>query len=206
MLVGQVEAKVRLIPQHWLCLPLFSFSVSQLSLFLFLSRLFGQFLSSLVYFFFFLSLFSTSSWNLLTPVNSLSLCILYPPPFFPSPLPPCSLVPKACVGACGSMPALLVRTWTLFSLFLFLSLCQSGWGDAAYSIRSYILCTTPLSLTVSDQLLTFLFSYLLTLSLCSLYFLLNNKYSVSLLFLSESLILTFDILTSFISLLFSLLI
>lgn len=101
MSVGQAEAKVRLL-HNTVC-----------SLFLFSSRLFGLFFPRLVYF----AIFPLSFLPLqLKPVDTSELSSL-PPCIhllsFPCPLPLYSQGPKAGVGACGSLPALLVRTWTL---------------------------------------------------------------------------------------------
>lgn len=55
------------------------------------------------------------------------------PPPLPPFLPLLPLGPSAGAGACGSLPALLVRTWAFFPLRLSLSL-WAGQGRILYSI------------------------------------------------------------------------
>lgn len=124
--------------------PLLSFFLSCLLHILFILQSFRLLFSS-----FFLSVLQ------LKPVDTAELSCL--PSLHPSPSPYPELTgPGAAVRACGSLPLRLVRTRTLS-----LSLSLSGWDDVGYSIRSYIFCTTPLSVLFALLFCDFVQLYLL---------------------------------------------
>lgn len=154
MSVGQVEAKVKLLagsPSLSVYLLFVStFLVSLLSFFLFclLHILFILQSFRLLFSFFFLSVLQ------LKTVDTAELSSL--PSLHPSPSPYPELTgPEAAVRACGSLPQHLVRTRTLS-----LSLSLSGWDNVGYSIRSYIFCTTPLSVLFALFFFVILFNFI----------------------------------------------